>query len=84
MRTIIEFETPEELLRAMSQVRVHDDKSPSLPPTVYLVVDGDSREPRVYLSGEGSGDFALAPTIGFDNLFEAALKRCGLSKVHFT
>lgn len=84
MKTIVMFETASELLDAASMIRGESDPRPTLPDSVYLVVRGESREPELSLSGDGSENFEIAGSINYDDLVAAMALRCGFTKVHFT
>lgn len=77
MKQITVFETVEELLDAACRIRSKDEERTFLPVTVYLEIDQDD---RLSLAGEESERFALSEevTMSDDELYAAALKRCGL------
>lgn len=80
MKTRIVFETAAEMLDAFARV---DGDGPKIPSGVYLVVDGDSRDATLSLSGERSEVFEIEP-IHMDELFSEMASRLGIKKVHFT
>lgn len=76
MQNVVIFETVGELLDGFAKNRASNDKSPNIPSTVSIEVDGMQ---HVSLIGAGSDKFQVSEAIDWDDLVNEMALRCGVT-----